>query len=174
MVNFRSLSSSTFVPTVLLPSLFLLLGLLAMPINAQNATWNGGTGNWSDASNWNPGAVPNSSGDTITYNVTISVPGSVVTMDVLNDTIISLSLGVTDTLSINSSASLGLWNGASNAGTLINNGSLLNGPAGNGGTIDNTGTLINMGTLNNVGGTINSTSLAATSAIQARSLTPAA
>jgi hypothetical protein len=128
MVAFRSRSSSTFVLTILLSSLFLLLGLFAMPINAQtNSTWNGGTGNWSDTSNWNPGAVPNNGAGT-TYNVTIDVPNSAVTIDILNVTIDNLTLGATDSLNINPSNpsnSLTLASGiSSNAGNITNSGNL--------------------------------------------------
>jgi hypothetical protein len=140
------------VLTVLLASLFLLLGLFAVPINAQtNSTWNGGTGNWSNASDWNPAVVPNNIGVSTTYNVTISVPGSFVAMDVLNATVVDLSLGVTDTLSINSGNSLTWLFSGSNAGTLINSGTLNNGVGL--GAIDNTGTIINTGTINSVLGT---------------------
>ena len=136
------------VLTVLLASLFLLLGLFAVPINAQtNSTWNGGTGNWSNTSNWNPSAVPNNSVSTI-YSVTINVPDSVVSMN-LNTTIANLSLGVTDTLSINSGDSLIVLAAVSNAGTLINSGTL----GSNGfGSVTNTGTIINTSTIINVHG----------------------
>ena len=127
------------VLTVLLASLFLLLGPTAVPINAQiNSTWKGGTGDWSNAANWNPAEVPNNIGLSTTYHVTINVPGSFVTMDVLNDTIVSLSLGGSDSLSINSSASLSLLNGANSFGTLTNSGNLLNeGTVNNAGNLDN-------------------------------------
>jgi hypothetical protein len=117
LVNFRPVSPSAFVLTSLLASLFLLLGLLAMPINAQtNSTWNGGTGNWSDTSNWNPGAVPNNGAGTA-YSVTIDVPNSVATIDILNVTIDNLTLGAANSLYINPSNSLTLASGtSSNAG----------------------------------------------------------
>lgn len=100
------------------------------------ASWNGGTGNWSDPTNWSPAGVPGNSGGT-TYSVTISAPGSDVTMDVLNDGILNLSLGAADSLGINAANHLTVGNsgdsGASvtygvlnNYGTLTFEGSSLN------------------------------------------------
>lgn len=73
----------------------LAIGTLAfgcMPAWAQTtATWTGGTGNWSVASNWNPFGVPNSS----SVNVLISRTGSNISrvnFDLLNGTVGSLTL----------------------------------------------------------------------------------
>src|SRR6267378_7422182 len=57
-----------------------------------NANWNGGTGNWSVAGDWNPNGVPNNGGGN-TYNVTIDSGGTDnVSLDI-NATIASLVLG---------------------------------------------------------------------------------
>jgi hypothetical protein len=115
----------------LFASLNLLCGPLSGPVHAQtNSKWNGGTGNWSDSSNWNPGAVPNNGGGA-TYDVTINVANSSVTMDVLNDTIDDLKLGSTSTLFINLGDSLSLDSGSST----------INGQIFNDGNMNNSGTL---------------------------------
>ncbi len=57
-----------------------------------NSAWNGGIGNWSNATDWNPNQVPNNGGGNA-YNVTIDTGGDdVVTLD-QNATISSLTLG---------------------------------------------------------------------------------
>lgn len=57
-----------------------------------NSIWNGGTGNWSTATDWTPNQVPNNGGGN-TYNVTIDSGGTdTVTLD-QNATIVSLVLG---------------------------------------------------------------------------------
>jgi hypothetical protein len=100
MFTFRAARRSMFVLAGLFASLNLLCGLLAGPVRAQTN------------SNWNPGAVPNNGGGA-TYDVTINVANSSVTMDVLNDTIDDLKLGSTSTLFINLGDSLSLDSGPS-------------------------------------------------------------
>src|ERR1700693_5541692 len=57
-----------------------------------NSSWNGGTGNWSNATDWTPNQVPNNGGGN-TYNVTIDSGGTdTLTLD-QNATINSLVLG---------------------------------------------------------------------------------
>jgi hypothetical protein len=108
-----------------------------------NSSWNGGTGNWSTSSDWNPNGVPNNGGGN-TYNVTIDSGGTdLVSLD-LNATINSLVLGgstgsstlqnlsgsaetlnITGALTVNKTGQLNFGNGSTlNVGTLINNGSV--------------------------------------------------
>src|SRR5579862_1549258 len=96
-----------------------MTGLIAVSANAQTATWNGGTGNWSVSSNWSPAVVPTNGG-----SVTINVPNSVVKMDI-GAMIDSLTLGTTNSLNINASEGLRLADGpSSNSGTLTNVGQI--------------------------------------------------
>jgi hypothetical protein len=124
-----SARTSTFGLARLFASLIVLLGVFAASANAQtDSTWNGGTGNWSDSGNWNP-AVPNNSGSA-TYDVTIGVANSNVTMDVLNDTIDNLTLEATSSLTITSNT-LSLVSGASfDNGRITNNGDIFNNSLG--------------------------------------------
>jgi hypothetical protein len=126
------------------------------PIYAQEVgvTWNGGAGDWSVATNWDLGVVPNNGGGT-TYSATVGVPDSAVTMDVLDDTIDSLNLAETTSLTISTGDSLTLLDLSLNYGSISNNGTLNNSGTINYilfvsslGTIDNTGTLDNSGTIN--------------------------
>jgi hypothetical protein len=128
--NSYSVRRSIFGLAKLLASLLLLLELFVASTNAQtNSTWNGGTGNWSDSGNWNPVAVPNNSGSA-TYDVTIGVANSNVTMDILNDTINNLTLEATDSLTITDNT-LSLVSGASlDSGTITNTGGIFNNDAG--------------------------------------------
>jgi len=145
--------------TVFSAFLVLLVGLFAVSANAQtNSTWNGGTGNWSNSSDWNPAAAPNNSGAT-TYDITIGVANSNVTMDVLNDTIDNLSLDATTSLTITGNT-LSLNSGASSdAGMITNNGGIFNNRLGSSLTISsgflNQGAFISgnfvAGSLNNAG-----------------------
>ena len=158
-----STKSSACVVPVLSAFLVLLLGLFAVPANAQtNSTWNGGTGNWGDLGNWNPAAVPNNSGTT-TYDVTIGGTNSKVTMDVLNDTIDNLTLDAKNSLTINASDSLTLVSGPSlSFGTINAIGFLINDIGGTftsdgmitsttgTGLLANAGTFTNNGTISNV------------------------
>ena len=59
-----------------------------------NSKWNGGTGNWSNATDWTPNGVPNNGGGN-TYNVTIDSGGTDSTVLDINATINSLVLGGT-------------------------------------------------------------------------------
>ena len=155
----RSTKSSAFFLAVFSGFLALSLGLSALSSNAQtNSTWNGGTGNWGDSGNWNPGAVPNNSGIP-TYDVTIGVANSNVTMDVLNDTIDNLTLDATTSLTITGNT-LSLNSGASSdAGMITNNGGIFNNRLGSSLTISsgflNQGAFISgnfvAGSLNNAG-----------------------
>src|SRR6202035_1988568 len=101
-----------------------------------NSEWNGGIGNWSNATDWNPNQVPNNGGGN-TYNVTIDSGGADnVTLD-QNATISSLTLGgvgsgidsflegpdtltITGTATVNPTGLLGV-NGLS-AANVVNNG----------------------------------------------------
>ena len=125
-----SARTSTFGLARLFASLILLLGLFAASANAQiNSTWNGGTGNWSDSGNWIPAAVPDNSGSA-TYDVTIGVANSNVTMDVLNDTIGNLTLEAKSSLTITANT-LSLVSGASfDRGTITNTGDVFNNDLG--------------------------------------------
>jgi hypothetical protein len=140
-------------------AVILLMGLALPTAHAQqvSTSWNGGTGNWSNSTDWTPATVPNNNATT-TYSVTVNVPSSVVTMDLLNDTIDNLSLGSTNLLIIGGDNSLNLISGASynnglvliggaltTAATFTNNGSLsMNFSFPNAdATLTNSGTFIN-------------------------------
>ena len=59
-----------------------------------NSAWNGGTGDWSTATDWTPNGAPNNGGGT-TYNVTIDSGGTdTVTLDI-SPTVSTLTLGGT-------------------------------------------------------------------------------
>src|SRR5690242_6130053 len=95
----------------------LLLWLLVGSLHAHAqvvATWNGGSGNWSTATNWDVGIVPSNiyiNGLTVTtYSVTITAPSSAVTMD-LSLSIDNLTLGTGDSLDINAGSNLNLHSG---------------------------------------------------------------
>jgi hypothetical protein len=139
----------TFARTLVLVILLFSLPV-AVPLKAQtNSTWNAGTGNWSDASNWNPTVVPNNVGGA-TYNVEITAPNPlVVTMNVPNVSIDSLFVGHPASLSIDAGGNLTLLGSvaSSNSGT-INNYGTLNSP----GVLDTgMGTINNYNTLNSSG-----------------------
>jgi hypothetical protein len=128
----------------------LLLAVLAAPLNAQTtSSWNGGTGNWSVSSDWNPSGVPNNIGST-TFSVNVTAPNSVVSMDVLNVAIDNLTLAAPNFLTINAGNTLALVSGTSaNYGTITNKGAivLLFGP--NSGLLP---TLNNYGSISGTGG----------------------
>jgi len=143
---------------------FLLLAAGRASANQVVINWNGGTGNWSNASQWTPAIVPNNAGGT-TYSVTIDGT-SAVTMDVLNATVDNLTLATAgSSLQIatpfNQFDALTLASGVSaNNGTLSTYYGTLNNDAGgvleNYGNLNNyyAGTITNSGTLNNNSGGI--------------------
>jgi hypothetical protein len=109
----------------------------ALAFGQTNSSWNGGTGSWSNATDWTPNQVPNNGGGN-TYNVTIDSGGADnVTLD-QNATISSLTLGggsgidsflegpdtltITGTAIVNPTGSLGV-NGLS-AASVVNNGQI--------------------------------------------------
>jgi hypothetical protein len=140
----------------------LLVAAGSASANTIGVTWNGGTGNWSNSSQWTPAGVPNNAGGT-TYSVDIGGT-SAVTMDVLNATVDNINLAAAgSSLQIgllNNFDSLTLVSGvSSNSGTLSISGRLnyyfvVGSALDNYGTLNNTsaGTLNNSGILNNNGG----------------------
>ena len=129
-----------------------------------NSNWNGGTGNWSNATDWTPNGVPNNGGGS-TYNVTIDSGGTDSAVLDINATINSLVLGGTTgtstlqnlsgtaetlniigTLTVNQTGSLTLSDGSiltvggnsSNAGAIYLYGSTvtLSGNLNNSGTVE--------------------------------------
>lgn len=121
-----------------------------------NATWNGGTGNWSNGANWstNP-VVPNNGGGSF-YSAVINGTGSdTITFDATGTVINSLSLGLGETFQDNGLSPM-LTIGDPNfpaAGSLANNGTInwgnganlaLDITAGNGSIINNTPATINL------------------------------
>ena len=87
----------------------------ALAFGQTNSTWNGGTGNWSNALNWNDG-VPNGN-----YNALITSAGSSVTLDI-NATIDNLTLNTGDNLGIGSGNTLTFQ--ASGGSTINNSGTI--------------------------------------------------
>src|ERR1700722_12087968 len=125
-----------------------------------NSSWNGGTGSWSNATDWTPNQVPNNGGGN-TYNVTIDSGGvDTVTLDqsasinslvlggLVQPTLLQDLAGSPDTLSISGqlrvsqAATLQFSNGSSVTvgGNLSNDGSI---SFSNGSTLTVTGTLGN-------------------------------
>jgi hypothetical protein len=137
---------ATAVP-LLLSSGFILF----RPGSADAQTWTGtGTNSWNTASNWNPATVPNSS--TATVIITNSTGITSVVIGGINPTIANLTLGSTDSVSLNDNQSLTLAGGAG-AGTIDIAGTLNINSGGNntdlilGGTSGSTITLSGGGTL---------------------------
>jgi fibronectin-binding autotransporter adhesin len=146
-----------------------------------NSTWNGGTGNWSNATDWSPNQVPNNGGGN-TYNVTIDSGGvDTVTLDqsasinslvlggLVQPTLLQDLAGSPDTLSISGqltvsqAATLQFSNGSSVTvgGNLSNDGRIV---LSNGSTLTVTGTLGNYNAiqslqLNGAGTVLNAGSL---------------
>ena len=86
-----------------------------LALGQTNSTWNGGTGNWSNALNWNDG-VPNGN-----YNALITPAGSSVTLDI-NAMIDNLTLNTGDNLGIGSGNSLTFQ--ASGGSAIYNSGTI--------------------------------------------------
>jgi hypothetical protein len=156
---FPWLKLSASVRAVLTAFLALFLGLFIVSANAQtNSAWNGGTGNWSNSRNWHPAAAPNNTGTT-TYDVTIGVANSNVTMDVLNDSIDDLTLDATTSLTISGNTLNLILGASSDAGMITNSGGVVNNKLGSSLTISsgflNQGAFISgnfvAGSLNNTG-----------------------
>jgi hypothetical protein len=129
--------------------LFLICSLALPSAHAQvGVSWDASSGNWSVPTNWNPAVVPNNVGDA-RYAVTIDTIHSVVTMDVLNDTIDNLTLGATNSLNVNAGRSMRLVNGVTtNFGTINNFGTIELNPTFSFSDFINRGTLNNTGTFN--------------------------
>jgi hypothetical protein len=137
----------------------------ALAFGQTNSSWNGGVGNWSNQSNWDPSQVPNNNG-TNTYNVTIDSGGhDLVTLD-QNATIVSLTLGnnssnlisstlmdpvgeaetltVSGSVTVNSSGLLLVMSGSTvTAANLTNSGVVFVGISGDPSTLTVTGTFTN-------------------------------
>jgi len=128
----------------------LMLGLLlsssAVAQTPTNANWTGGSGNWSDNSNWSSAGSPDNNAS-FEYDVSIdngSSTNSVVNLNV-GATIRSLTVDTGDTLNIENGNALSLQdvgnitnNGVVNIGG-INGSTILN--VGGGALIDGTGTI---------------------------------
>ena len=88
----------------------------ALALGQTNSSWNGGTGNWSNATDWTPNQVPNNGGGN-TYNVTIGSSGgvnnvtlnqnaTVNSLDVIGSSLSTLP-GAAETLNITGNLTLG-------------------------------------------------------------------
>lgn len=134
MAEVPFVSPAKFVKTGIVVALILLAVLVAEPLNAQtNSSWIDGTGNWSNAANWDNG-VPNGN-----FNAFITNPNpgpAKVSLDI-NATVNNLSLdGNGTSLDILAGKTLTIQNG----GSISNNGT--GGINLSGGTISaGTGTL---------------------------------
>ncbi len=124
-------------------TLLIALSIAALPLHAQTSVnWNGGNGNWTTASDWSGGVVPNNGGGK-TYNVTISNgTAETVTLD-LGVTISDLTLGTSAILQSSGNNSLTIAGG----GTFTNSGTLTFNTGTNVLTIQGGGTLNNSGTI---------------------------
>src|SRR5262245_24098711 len=68
-----------------------------------NSVWNGGSGNWHSAAQWNPAGVPNNTATNV-FNVLIDggkAVNSAVALDLVDATIQSLRLSQGDSLGVN-------------------------------------------------------------------------
>jgi Dockerin type I domain/PEP-CTERM motif len=111
-------------------------------INPLPVVWNGGTGNWSTATQWSFGTVPNSS--TVEVEIDNGNPtASVVTLD-QSETVQDLTLDSNDTLNISSAKTLTI-DGP--------NGSVLTGIVNNSGTLAVTGGTTQLLSNSTLGGT---------------------
>ena len=113
----------------------------AAPVFSQTSVWNGGTGNWSDATKWTGGA-PVTDANVFIDNGNAS--SSVVTYDVASLGILNLTLDSGDTLTFNSNTQLTIGSGSSSTisgtinltgATLISGSILIDGGTVNGGLI---------------------------------------
>lgn len=138
MANRRLFLVFVISRTGALAVLLLIAGVIAGSAYAQtNSTWNGGTGNWSNSTDWTPNAVPDNDTGNTTYDVTIGAPNSVVTMDI-GSTINKLALGTKNSLNISASEGLRLSDGdSSNSGKLTNFGELVLGFVSTSSTLTN-------------------------------------
>jgi hypothetical protein len=133
--------------------LFLVLTLCASRLKAQTtATWNDGTGNWSNAKDWSPNGVPRNAGSTF-YNVVINGTGSdTITFDSSGAVINSLSLGAGETLQDNGhSPTLTIGDPGFPAGGTLTNAGTINWRNGSTLTLDasaGSGSITNSGVIN--------------------------
>ena len=117
----------------------LSLLLLVLPLAAASAqTWNGGTGNWSNANNWTPAVVPNDP-LAVVYIDNANPVNSVVTYDLVNGYVGQLTLDAGDSLNVTS------------GNTLVGRDTNIFGTMSNAGVYQ--GHLDNLGVVNNNGGT---------------------
>jgi hypothetical protein len=133
---------ATRIATILL----VLISVSVIRSQAQTAvSWLPGSGNWSQASFWSGGVVPNNGGGN-TYNVTISNGISETVTLNLGVTISDLTMGSLATLQSTASDSLTIASG----GTLsVQSGGVLNfTTSGSNITVGSGGTLANNGTIN--------------------------
>lgn len=110
-----------------------LLAAHVTPNHAQTAsTWNGGSGNWSDATFWTPNGAPNSTSNDVRVDGGNTGAASTVNVDG-SYSVGRLTVDAGDTVAINSAASAGAGGerglffspGAfSGAGALVNNGTV--------------------------------------------------
>ncbi len=131
----------------------LLIGMLTMPLAIQaalvTATWNGGTGAWTTAGNWDIGIVPNNGTDTYIVNIDGGKTGtdSIVTFQMAAaNTVSGLVIDANDTLRLRSTTNLNFI-----ATTLTNNGTLEFTQNGNNARITNS-TVTNNGLMRSNGG----------------------
>ncbi len=114
----------------------LLVGGACSPLSAQTTVnWNGGTGNWNDASLWSTGSVPDDPYNDVYIDGGKTGTASVVTFS-SNYRIGRLTVDAGDTFNVADGATFGIYNGSFNgSGYIVNNGTVnLNG-AGTGATL---------------------------------------
>ncbi len=115
---------SKILPIKIFSMVIVSTAIIFMPNLANaallNAVWNGGTGNWNDASNWSTANFPNNGVDT--YNVFIDSGNAAASVATLNTTVTinDLTIDSPDQLDINAGQTLTLTSGStlSNDGTL--------------------------------------------------------
>ena len=127
-----------------------LLPIGAASLCAQTAaTWNGGTGSWSDGSFWSTGGAPNGSQYDVFIDGGKTGTASVVTMDGYY-TVGRLTLDAGNTLNLADNIDFFINNGAfAGSGSLVNNGTINFNSTGSGiylvfngaGSISGTGTI---------------------------------
>ncbi len=140
----------------LLVALFILGSVVSIPTAhaVPPTTWTGaaGDGKWETAGNWAGGHLPGPSS-----NVGIPPFGAFVVTISTTQTITALNVAPGDTVTCESTCTLALIVGLSNAGTFTNFGTVTSSGLGNTGTFTNSGTvttstfLANLGTFTNYG-----------------------
>ena len=111
--------------------------------NGVTAHWIGGSGNWSDPTHWDIGAMPNNTGST-TYSVVIDLPAS--------NLVITIDQGVTINSLVNTETIL-VGAGSTTVANQVNNGGVLQ-VVGSSASLTLSGTVANTGDASAIAGSL--------------------